>query len=165
MLLRFLEKRRAAWLGRKIGQLSAGKSSFLNVGAGAGFLEATLLAAGHTVVSIEPAPRAAYRNTLITEPFETAVFAEKFNAIIFSYSLHHGPDPDAALEKAASLLLPKGKIVVLELGIPQLCSSRKHTWPAQALRALLQKHGGSIQEYRYAIFSPLFILSYENNQA
>jgi SAM-dependent methyltransferase len=82
----------------------------LEVGCGAGDLARALDAAGHSVTAIDPdAPEGALFRQVSLE-----TFAEPgpFDAVVASRSLHHVPDLDVAVEKAASLLAPGGLIML-----------------------------------------------------
>jgi SAM-dependent methyltransferase len=91
----------------------------LDVGCGRGFLLHALRASGYDAHGVELSDYAAQhaRKILGLEvhlgDFMTAPFSEgSFNAIIFWHSLEHLPDPLAAIERARSLLMPGGCLLV-----------------------------------------------------
>lgn len=183
MLLRYLEKRRAGWLATQISSVLPQGSTLLNVGSGKGFLEDILLKetpAKYSFVSIEPYPieqkteglgnnssapqesSTREKSRPLQESFETATFTQTFDAIVFSYSLHHLRDAEASLKKAFSVLKPGGKIFILEIGVPFLCTSKTKDWKTRNLPQLIENASGTIlMKKYYTLFSPLFVITYE----
>jgi SAM-dependent methyltransferase len=79
----------------------------LDVGAGDGALLDALHALGREALGLE---RESARPDVSTEPIEQ--LRGSFAAVVFWHSLEHLPRPRAALEQAASLLAPRGVLVV-----------------------------------------------------
>ena len=90
----------------------------LDVGCGRGELTTALSVAGYDVLGIDPiAPLGDRFRRLKLEDLDDA---ERFDAAVASYSLHHLRDLDAGLEKVAALLSPGGILVVDEFGWDRL---------------------------------------------
>lgn len=99
----------------------------LEVGCGGGALAKSLLDDGFDVVAIDASDDAvtaarkhgvmAIQNDFFALPLPAAESdATKYDAIVFSRSLHHVLPLDAALERAKALLKPDGKLIVDEFG-------------------------------------------------
>jgi SAM-dependent methyltransferase len=113
-LIRIFSRRRANVLATLVPP-----GPVLDVGCGRGLLLYALRARGYAAHGIELSDYAARhaRKTLGLRvhvgDFATAPFpSESFNAIIFWHSLEHLPDPLAAIERAGSLLVPGGCLLV-----------------------------------------------------
>jgi len=161
---------RARWLSKQITGMLPPGSMILNVGAGQGHLEKELLNSGIIVTSIEPKGK-AFDGNIIQSSFEDAVIDHKFDAIVFSYSLHHLDDPISGIKKALSLLAPQGILLLLEIA-PRTafwkiltfdsriaCPYRKHTWTKHMLEETVRRSGGKIEHILwYRRSAPLFII-------
>lgn len=99
----------------------AGKR-ILDIGCGPGTLARRLVDAGARVTGIDPgaAVLARARDTVPEARFEAASGealpfpAASFDGAVMLNSLHHVPDPAAALAEAARVLVPRGRLVVVE---------------------------------------------------
>lgn len=84
----------------------------LEVGCGKGRLARALDDLGHRVTAIDPAaPEGAIFQPVSLEDFADPV---GFDAVVASRALHHIPDLGAALSKVQSLLVPGGRLIVVE---------------------------------------------------
>jgi ubiquinone/menaquinone biosynthesis C-methylase UbiE len=90
----------------------------LEVGCGAGKLARAMDSAGYGVLAIDPdAPEGPiFRRTTLEELHDTG----PFDAAVASYSLHHIESVDGALDRIASLLQPRGKLLLEEFGWDRL---------------------------------------------
>src|SRR5207245_11042187 len=147
--------------------VSGKKMSILEVGCGRGYLSLELARKGHDLLGIdlnEETIRIAYQ-TMNTDPYKSgrgkleyqvsdfAVWNNtegKFDLVIFNRALHHIPQPARALEKARSLLGPKGRILCVEYGYNQF-DSRSAAWFYHIRRVLAQagrfKSHGHLSEH------------------
>jgi len=134
--------------------VSGKKMSILEVGCGRGYLSLELARKGHDLLGIdlnEETIRIAYQ-TMNTDPYKSgrgkleyqvsdfAVWNNtegKFDLVIFNRALHHIPQPARALEKARSLLGPKGRIICVEYAYNQF-DSRSAAWFYHIRRVLEQ---------------------------
>jgi SAM-dependent methyltransferase len=90
----------------------------LEVGCGAGDLARALDAAGYRVLAIDSqAPEGAIFRRVTIEELDDA---GPFDAAVASYSLHHIENLDRALDRLASLLEPRGTLVIEEFGWDRL---------------------------------------------
>lgn len=95
----------------------------VDVGCGVGRWASLLVAAGHTVIGVEPAPAMAARArarlaaapfTLVEAPVETADLPlSGADAIVAMGSLQYAADPVAAIARCAGWLRPGGVLCVL----------------------------------------------------
>jgi SAM-dependent methyltransferase len=93
-------------------QLPPSPARVLEVGCGEGRLARTLDELGYRVTAIDPdAPEGAFFQAVSLEDFDDP---ERFDAVVASRSLHHIPDLAGALSKIQRLLVPGGRIVVVE---------------------------------------------------
>lgn len=102
--------------------LGLGKQAMeiLEVGCSSGYLGATLLAAGHRVIGIEPdAASARAASAVLSEVFHGDLDSyfeanpqRQFDAIILGDVLEHLVDPDAALRRCVARLAPDGAIAI-----------------------------------------------------
>jgi SAM-dependent methyltransferase len=99
-------------------QLPGKSLRILEVGCGGGRLAARLQADGHTVVALDTSDEAvqqALQRGVDAHRAEWPDFdGEAFDVILFTRSLHHIHHLDAAVERAAQLLVPGGLIVLEE---------------------------------------------------
>jgi SAM-dependent methyltransferase len=94
----------------------------LDIGCGPGTLARRLVDAGATVTGIDPgeAALAKARSSVPEARFEAATgealpFPDaSFDGAVLLNALHHVPDPAIALAEAARVLVPGGRIVVVE---------------------------------------------------
>jgi SAM-dependent methyltransferase len=90
----------------------------LEVGCGRGDLAVALAAAGHDVVAIDPkAPTGTIFRRVPLQEFDDPA---RFDAVVASLSLHHIPQLDAAVEKIAGLLRPRGRLLLNEFAWERL---------------------------------------------
>jgi 2-polyprenyl-3-methyl-5-hydroxy-6-metoxy-1,4-benzoquinol methylase len=109
----------------------------LYVGPGLGHIALELARGGHDVtgVDIDPEAVSLARRTAESDPFrerrgslsyEVAEFPGgvtgegSYDAVLFSRVLHHIPDPTAAVDKAAGLLTPTGRIACVDFAYDRL---------------------------------------------
>jgi SAM-dependent methyltransferase len=98
--------------------LPAPPARVLDVGCGQGELTTALAAAGYDVLGIDPvAPHGDRFRRLKLEDLDDA---ERFDAVVASYALHHLRDLEASLDKVAGLLSPGGTLLVDEFGWDRL---------------------------------------------
>lgn len=96
----------------------------LDVGCGKGRLAQALQALGHAVTGIDldaEAIEAAQARGV--EAQQTSLLDYQggpFDAVVFSYSLHHVQPLDAAMEALAGLLAPKGRVIVEEMAFDRV---------------------------------------------
>jgi SAM-dependent methyltransferase len=99
-------------------QLPTGPARVLEVGCGDGRLARDLDELGHTVVAIDPAapPGAIFQAVSLEE------FADSgpFDAVVASRSLHHIHDLPGGLSKLHRLLVPGGRLIVVEHAFDRL---------------------------------------------
>jgi SAM-dependent methyltransferase len=98
-------------------------ASVVDVGCGVGRWASRLVAAGHRVVGIEPAPAMAARArqrltgpgfTLVEAPVEDAVLpAGSADVVLAMGSLQYAADPGAAIARCAGWVRPGGAVCVL----------------------------------------------------
>jgi SAM-dependent methyltransferase len=95
-------------------ELVAGRRRILEVGCGDGRLAAELAAAGHDVTAIDlaapPTPPAGAR--FVEGDFMTFTDPGRFEAVLFTRSLHHIAPLDDAVARARGLLVAGGLLVV-----------------------------------------------------
>lgn len=86
----------------------------LEVGCGDGQLAATLVRRGHEVVALDvKLPEQRPEGPRYVEcDFIAYEEPEKFDAVLFSRSLHHIHPLNVAIDRAAALLVPRGALVV-----------------------------------------------------
>lgn len=90
----------------------------LEVGCGDGRLARALADLGHQVVAIDPAaPDGAIFQAVSLEEF---IDPGRFDAVVASRSLHHVHDIAGGLSKLQRLLLPSGRLVVVEHAFDRL---------------------------------------------
>lgn len=104
--------------------LGASPVRVLDVGCGRGELAKRLRASGHDVVGVdtsEEAIRTARRAGIDARVAEWPKFDEApFDVVIFSRSLHHMAQLDAAVARARELLKPGGKIIVEDFAVDEI---------------------------------------------
>jgi len=103
-----LLRRSRGALARRLDRI-APPGPVLDVGAGDGAMLDALHAAGREAVGIE---RASARDDVEAGDLLDLEPGPRFAAVVFWHSLEHLPAPGAALERAASLLLPGGVVAV-----------------------------------------------------
>jgi SAM-dependent methyltransferase len=90
----------------------------LEVGCGHGRLARELDDLGYRVVAIDPvAPEGAIFQAVSLEEFADAA---RFDAIVASRALHHIPDLAGAISKLHRLLVPEGRLIVVEHAFERL---------------------------------------------
>jgi SAM-dependent methyltransferase len=126
-LLRWLRGRLAQRLDR-----IAPPGPVLDVGAGAGALVDALRARGREAVGLERRPaRPDFEERELTE------VEGSFAAVVFWHSLEHLREPREALARAASLLMPRGVLVV---AMPNAASLQARAFGARWLALDLPRH-------------------------
>lgn len=96
--------------------------SLLDIGCGSGALAASLAAGGAAVTGIDSNPAAIARaagavpdGRFSVASGQSLPFADAaFDGAVLLNSLHHLPDPRAALREAARVVRPGGRLVVIE---------------------------------------------------
>lgn len=97
----------------------------LDLGAGCGWLSHRLAVVGHHAVAVdcladeEDGLRAIrhFRVSMLAvqADFDQPPFAPgQFDVVVFNGSLHYAPDPSAALQSAATLLVPGGTLLIVD---------------------------------------------------
>lgn len=113
-------------------QLPAGPARVLEVGCGDGRLARELDELGHQVVAIDPAapPGAIFQAVSLEE------FADPgpFDAVVASRSLHHIHDLSDGLSKLRRVLVPGGRVIIVEHAFDRL-DERTAGWYLEKRRA------------------------------
>ncbi|TCO73599.1 class I SAM-dependent methyltransferase [Rhodovulum euryhalinum] len=110
----------AAYTERLLSHLPPGRLRILDIGGGAGETAARLIALGHEVEIVVPSAHLATR-CRVNAPaarvhemrFETFASGRRFDLCLFSESFQYIP-PRIALDKAASVLVPGGEILIAD---------------------------------------------------
>lgn len=105
--------------------LAGAKAHILEVGCGAGRLAALFMEREYQVTAIDISPEAvemARQNGVNAQVADLLQFesADKFDAVLFTSSLHHIHSLDQALERAKNLLTEKGRIFVEDFSLEQM---------------------------------------------
>ena len=115
----------------------------IEVGSGDGELAAALVAAGYDVVAIEndatAADRAAARGLDVRRVDWLAFEAERADVVLFTRSLHHMHDVEAAVTRAHACLGSRGLVVVEDFAFDDATPDTIE-WFAALLRALASEH-------------------------
>jgi SAM-dependent methyltransferase len=112
--------------------LPSAASRVLEVGCGDGRLARALDDLGYQVVAIDPAaPEGAIFQAVSLEEFADPV---RFDAIVASRALHHIHDLAGALSKLQRLLVPGGRLIVVEHAFDRL-DERTAGWYLEKRRA------------------------------
>jgi SAM-dependent methyltransferase len=112
--------------------LPSAASRVLEVGCGDGRLARALDDLGYQVVAIDPAaPEGAIFQAVSLEEFADPV---RFDAIVASRALHHIHDLAGALSKLQRLLVPGGRLIVVEHAFDRL-DERTAGWYLENRRA------------------------------
>jgi SAM-dependent methyltransferase len=112
--------------------LPRARSRVLEVGCGDGRLAWALDDLGHQVVAIDPAaPEGAILQAVSLEDF---VDPARFDAVIASRALHHVHDLAGGLSKLQRLLVPGGRLIVVEHAFDRL-DERTAAWYLNERRA------------------------------
>jgi SAM-dependent methyltransferase len=99
-------------------QLPPAPSRVLEVGCGDGRLARAMDDLGYRVVAIDPAaPKGAIFQAVSLEEFADPA---RFNAVVASRALHHISDLAGALSKLQRLLVPDGRLIVVEHAFDRL---------------------------------------------
>ena len=135
--LRYRTIARAFDAARTLSDFIPQRARVLDVGCGNGFIAYHLNALGHSVTGIDlgaateaPIPYAAFNGREL--PFEDA----SFDAVIFSFVLHHSQNIAGLLAEARRVLRPDGRIVIYE-DIPErwhdrmLCLWHDRNWQSR----------------------------------
>ncbi|MEU5211440.1 methyltransferase domain-containing protein [Streptomyces sp. NPDC020742] len=115
---------RAAWDARLRAWLPAGSAEVLDLGCGTGSLAALAVEQGHRVVGVDRAvgmverarAKLAGRDAtfLVGDAAAPPVGERRFDVVMVRHVLWALPDPTAALRHWASLLVPGGRLVLVE---------------------------------------------------
>jgi SAM-dependent methyltransferase len=144
-----------AWLARA--SIGPKPRRILYVGPGLGHIALELARSGHDVtgVDVDEASVAMATRAAETDPFrdergaldyELAEFPAGFrdegpyDGVLFSRVLHHIPEPGAAVERAAELLGPGGRVVCVEFACDRTGIAEAR-WVARARRQLARSGG------------------------
>jgi SAM-dependent methyltransferase len=107
-------------------QLPPPPARVLEVGCGDGRLAQALAAAGYSVTAIDPrAPSGAIFRQVTLEAFDSE---ERFDAAVAIVCLHHIADVGAAVGKIASLLTPRGRLIVEEFAKERFVERSTAEW-------------------------------------
>ncbi len=131
------------------GHLPEPPARVLEVGCGQGELTTALAVAGHDALGIDPrAPDGALFRRITLDDVEPGARVDAGGA---AHALHHIRDLDAALEKAATLLVPGGLLLVDDFGW-DLLDDPTFEWLWGQRRAIAAAAGaeepGSLAEFR-----------------
>jgi SAM-dependent methyltransferase len=123
-------------------QLPPVPSRILEVGCGDGRLAWALDELGHQLVAIDPAaPDGAILQTVSLEEFADPA---RFDAVVASRSLHHVHNLAGGLSKLQRLLLPGGRLIVVEHAFDRL-DARTARWYLEKRRAKDPRAPNSLQ--------------------
>jgi SAM-dependent methyltransferase len=124
-------------------QLPPAPGRVLEVGCGEGRLALAIDGLGHRVTAIDPAaPEGAIFRRVTLEEFSAP---ERFDAIVASRTLHHIADLRDALSKLRGLLVPGGRLIVIEHAWERL-DERTARWYLERRRAAGSGGPGSLPE-------------------
>lgn len=112
--------------------LPEAKCKILEVGCGKGDLAVELKKAGYFVAAIDKDPDNIKETVAKDVPAQAVDLLEyntedTFDAVLFTHSLHHIHQLDAALKKAKSLLTPKGKLLIEDFSL-ELVDANSADW-------------------------------------
>lgn len=118
------------------------KGKILEVGCSTGLMLSLFQKKGFDITGVEISKKAAEiakeRGVKVFElPFEKIKFSEKYNLVIFNHTLEHLKDPLKALEKAKSILTPKGYIL---MDLPNFDSPLAKFWKKRWEHLLPDEH-------------------------
>ncbi|MFJ9850758.1 class I SAM-dependent methyltransferase [Streptomyces sp. NPDC101150] len=115
---------RAAWAARLRSWLPSGPARILDLGCGTGSLALLAAEQGHRVTGIDRSPAMIARaraklagredGLLVGDAAEPPVGERPFDAVLVRHLLWALPDPAAALRRWAGLLVPGGRLVLVE---------------------------------------------------
>ena len=114
---------RDAWARRLTAWLPTPPSDVLDLGCGTGSLALLAVEAGHRVVGVDLSARMVERaraklgeaaTVLAGDAADPPVGDRRFDAILVRHVVWTLPDPTAALRRWASLLRPRGRLVLVE---------------------------------------------------
>ncbi|MHC4428656.1 MAG: class I SAM-dependent methyltransferase, partial [Planctomycetota bacterium] len=110
----------------------------LEVGAGAGHLARALEAAGCDVVAIDASEKAVAQARMLGHDVRHAdwlTFEDgRFDAIVFSRSLHHIDDLDRAADRTWTMLQPGGRVIIEEFTFTE-ADAPTVAWLVERVRA------------------------------
>ncbi len=100
------------------------RARILEVGCGSGALARALLARGHEVVGIDRSEKAVKSARVAGFEAQRADFLEyedePFEAVLFTRSLHHIHELEAAVERAHGLLVPEGVLLADDFALERM---------------------------------------------
>ncbi|MER6308813.1 class I SAM-dependent methyltransferase [Streptomyces sp. NPDC001657] len=115
---------RAAWAARLRTWLPAEPAEVLDLGCGTGSLSLLAAEQGHRVLGVDRSPRMIERartklagreaTFLVGDAAEPPVGERRFDVVLVRHLLWALPDPTAALRRWADLLVPGGRLVLVE---------------------------------------------------
>lgn len=114
----------------------------LEIGCSTGLMLSLFKEKGFNVKGVEISKKAAEIGTgrgieIITVPFEKVRLNEKFDLIILNHTLEHLEEPLKVLEKAKSLLTPKGYLMI---DLPNFDSPMAKFWKKRWAHLLPDEH-------------------------
>ena len=127
--------------------------TILDVGCGSGDVAAHLVQRGYEVTGIDLSSTAV-RNCrkrgipAIHADFTNYDTDRRYDAILFSRSLHHVEDPRAILRRAGGMLVPRGVLLIEEFAFESV-DEISASWLVNALRLLIA--GGLANEPRHRL--------------
>lgn len=160
------KKERAKKIFEELESKIAVSQQILNVGCGEGYLEKLILEKySPAITGIDMKRAENYPTDFVAGDFEETDFpAKHFDIIIFSLSLHHVKNPEAALKKTKELLKDDGLLFMLEIAPKTnflktllfktriLCLNRVHTWIESELKSFIISTGLKItKEHRVPV--------------
>jgi SAM-dependent methyltransferase len=127
----------------RLGTLGHPTGRLLDVGCGKGHFLASARAAGWDAVGLEYAQssadeaKARYGLDVIVADYMTASLGERFDAVTMWHVLEHLPDPLSAIERARSLLVDDGRLLI---SVPNLSSLQARIFGPDWLHLDLPRH-------------------------
>ncbi|UZJ32064.1 methyltransferase domain-containing protein [Streptomyces endophytica] len=169
---------RAAWAARLRTWLPAGPAEVLDLGCGTGSLALLAAEQGHRVLGVDRSPRMIERARaklagrdaafLVGDAAEPPVGERRFDVVLVRHLLWALPDPAAALRRWAGLLVPGGRLVLVEgrwgeadpIGIPadeltRLVGPLAERTAVQDLTREAVLWGKEVRDERYVLLADL----------
>lgn len=150
------------WDLMRLGQSAKPGSKILDIGAGQGASTIYFASLGHEVSALEPSLEACQVVEAVSKKVGAKVsiyrgtaevcdqISERFDHVVFNSSLHHCDDPLLALKNAKSLLLPGGKVHLVNEPILKIFRSKRWYYKRLKTHPLQMGHyGGNEHIYYY----------------